>query len=108
MMTLVNDADYFYSILKSYGRNNEHIRFARGLNEMQEAIDALRETIARLEREKGLLVAVAEAAREYQVAVGTRWGGDSDMAHLLKLGIEFNDARQAAIDGGALGSGDDE
>ena len=63
-MTLVNDADYFYSILKSYGRNNEHIRFARGLNEMQEAIDALRETIARLEREKGLLVAVAEAARE--------------------------------------------
>lgn len=69
---------------------------------------ALRETIARLEREKGLLVAVAEAAREYQVAVGTRWGGDSDMAHLLKLGIEFNDARQAAIDGGALGSGDDE
>ena len=83
-MTLVNDADYFYSILKSYGRNNEHIRFARGLNEMQEAIAALRETISRLERKNGLLVDLVEEIRN----------GDPF--------VEFMPAYRKTIDDGAL------
>lgn len=55
---------------------------------------ALRETIARLEREKGLLVAVAESA--------LRLGGAAKQFPFTSGFYDLTTKLQAAIDGGAL------
>ena len=69
---------------------------------------ALRETIARLEREKGLLVAVANGAREMKQMEELAMARTGEFCYIEpfsewdELHDKIMDAVQAAIDGGAL------